>query len=75
MTDVVDALEQGGLIVRSPDPGDRRAVVLDVTPEGRHTLTEVLAARDREIEGWLGRLSDGDRAELRRILRLLTADA
>lgn len=74
VTDVVDALDQGGLIDRTPDPGDRRAVVLGVTPEGRRTLTDVLAARDRAVEGWLGRLSEHDRSELHRILRLLTPD-
>ena len=73
-TDVVDALEQGHLIVRAPDPGDRRAVVLDATPEGRDTLAQVLTARDRAVADWLDRLSEHDRAELHRILGLLTAD-
>ena len=74
VTDVVDALEQSGLVARAPDPGDRRAVVLDITPDGRRTLSEVLAARDREVEEWLGRLCEHDRADLHRILALLTAD-
>lgn len=74
VTDVVDSLEQTGLIVRAPDPGDRRAVVLDTTHEGRRTLTDVLAARDRAVDGWIGRLTEHDRAELHRILTLLDPD-
>jgi len=74
VTDVVDSLEQTGLIVRAPDPGDRRAVVLDTTAEGRRTLTDVLAARDRAVDGWIGRLTEHDRAELHRILALLDPD-
>ena len=71
VTDVVDSLEQTGLIARAADPSDRRAVVLDMTAAGRRTLTEVLAARDEAVEGWLGRLGEHDRSELHRILTLL----
>ena len=74
VTDVVDSLEQTALIARAPDPGDRRAVVLDITEQGRRTLTDVLAARDRAVEGWLGRLAADDRGELHRILTLLDRD-
>ncbi|HET9127826.1 MAG TPA: MarR family transcriptional regulator [Propionibacteriaceae bacterium] len=74
VTDVVDSLEQTGLIARAPDPGDRRAVVLDITPAGRRTLADVLVARDEAVEGWLGRLSERDRDELHRILTLLDSE-
>ncbi|WP_235950672.1 MarR family winged helix-turn-helix transcriptional regulator [Phycicoccus flavus] len=73
VTDVVDALEDRGLLRRSPDPTDRRAQVVAVTDEGAALLDEVGAARRAAAETSFGRLSDRDRAILRRILERLDA--
>ena len=35
VSELVDGLVSEGLVHRSPDPDDRRAVVLELTPEGR----------------------------------------
>ncbi|ETK37638.1 MarR family transcriptional regulator [Microbispora corallina] len=35
MTRLLDRLEAKGLLARRPHPGDRRSVVVEVTPEGR----------------------------------------
>jgi DNA-binding MarR family transcriptional regulator len=34
----VASLEQGGLVVRSPDPADARRSILTLTPEGRTAI-------------------------------------
>ena len=34
MTRLVDAMERDGHVVRSPDPADRRAVLVRATPRG-----------------------------------------
>lgn len=73
-TEVVDALVEAGLVERTPDPHDRRALIVAITDHGRRTLDAVLADRDLAVERWLGRLEDADRAELHRILLLLTAE-
>ena len=73
-TEVVDALVDASLVDRTPDPHDRRALIVAISEHGRRTLASVLAERDRAVEEWLGRLDDPDRAELHRILLLLTAD-
>src|ERR1700749_3899083 len=39
VTEAVDALERDGLIKRSPDPADRRARILTITPKGTRELT------------------------------------
>jgi DNA-binding MarR family transcriptional regulator len=64
-TEVVDALESRGLARRRPDPGDRRATLVEVTDDGTSVLD---AVRGTEAERVFGRLSRTDRADLARIL-------
>jgi len=70
-TDVVDALQERGLIRRSPDPQDRRAMLVSLTEEGHRAGTAIRAARSADAERFFAALSDSDRAELTRILRAL----
>lgn len=70
-TEVVDALEARGLVQRRPDPGDRRAILVEVTEHGASVLDAIRAARGTETERVFGRLSETDRAHLARILRKL----
>ena len=67
-TEVVDALEVQGLVQRRPDPGDRRATLVEVTDDGGGVLD---AVRGTEAERVFGRLSQTDRSHLARILRKL----
>jgi DNA-binding MarR family transcriptional regulator len=64
-TEVVDALEKRGLVQRRPDPGDRRATLVEVTGDGAGVLD---AVRGTEAERVFGRLSPTDRSHLSRIL-------
>jgi len=70
-TEVVDALEAKGLVSRSPDPGDRRAVRVALTAKGHALSEEVRRARGAESERLFERLSESDREALARILRKL----
>lgn len=47
-TDVIDELEDRGLVVRSPDPADRRAVIVQTSEEGRALLT-TLSRQRRQV--------------------------
>src|SRR3954447_19425392 len=71
-TEVADGLQERGLVERSPDPGDRRAVLLRPTDEGRRVHGEIGAARKADSAELYARLSDDDRATLARILRTLS---
>jgi DNA-binding MarR family transcriptional regulator len=41
LTSVLDRLERRGHITRGTRPGDRRAVVIELTPSGRRTATTI----------------------------------
>jgi DNA-binding MarR family transcriptional regulator len=70
-TEVVDALEAQALVIRSPDPADRRAVLLTLTSAGADVATQLGAARQTEAETFFARLTEADRTTLAGILRTL----
>jgi DNA-binding MarR family transcriptional regulator len=70
-TEVVDALEQRGLVERQPDPADRRATLVAATAEGLNVGQAIRTARAADAEGFFATLSDTDRRQLARILRKL----
>jgi DNA-binding MarR family transcriptional regulator len=67
----VDALVDLGLVDRTPDPGDRRAIRVDVTPEGRARATEREARTARAFEPAVARLSATERDTFAELLRRL----
>src|SRR4051812_21875404 len=73
-TEVVDALEEQGLVERAADPDDRRAVLVRQTAEGERVRAAVEAARAADADDFFGRLDDADRREWGRLLRPLLAD-
>jgi DNA-binding MarR family transcriptional regulator len=71
MTNRIDRLESAGLVRRSPDPQDKRGVLVRLTDAGRTRVDAAFAdlvAREREL---LGSLSAGDRRALADLLRCL----
>ena len=70
MTTVLDTLERNGYITRQPDPGDRRRVLVDVTPSAQALLDQVLPAVQQVVTATLSPL--GDQALLG-LLQALTA--
>ena len=70
-TEVVDALEQRGLLERRPDPTDRRATLIELTEHGREVGASIATSRSSDAEEFFAGLTDRDRAVLGRILRSL----
>jgi len=64
MTTQVRRLEDAGLVTRTADPGDARAVRIQITAQGLQTLNRVRADRASAIEPQLGKLNDADRQTL-----------
>ena len=75
MTGRLDRLERAGLVARSPDPADRRGLVVTLTDAGRALIDEAVAvglAAQREV---LDRLPEARRRQLGPLLRDLLAAA
>jgi DNA-binding MarR family transcriptional regulator len=70
-TVAIRRLEKLGLVKRSRDPSDLRAVLVDVTPRGLVQHREAVATRRQKLAGMLGRLSDEERTALNRALEPL----
>jgi len=73
MTNRVDRLERRGLVRRSPDPSDRRGVIVALTPAGRTVVDAAMADllhRERDL---LAELPQGERDDLAGFLRRLLA--
>jgi DNA-binding MarR family transcriptional regulator len=74
MTTMVRLCERDGLVERRPDPDDRRAALVRLTPKAkrfRPKAEDVLAALEREVEAMLGRREAGSlRRSLAELQRL-----
>ncbi|WP_175499428.1 MarR family winged helix-turn-helix transcriptional regulator [Cellulomonas marina] len=71
MTSKVDQAEADGLVARLPDPTDRRATLVELTPAGREVLRRLSHRRHLGAQERLARLPEADRAELLRLLRVV----
>ncbi len=70
-TEVVDGLAERGLVERTADPADRRAVVVRLTPAGVAARTAAEAARARAATELFHSLDDDERAQLAHLLQRL----
>ena len=70
-TVAIRRLEKLGLVKRSRDPRDMRAVLVEVTPEGLVQYQDALRARRAHLSELLGRLTESERADLVRALKPL----
>jgi DNA-binding MarR family transcriptional regulator len=78
MTMQVRRLEDAGLVTRTADPDDARAVLIRITPKGVRTLAQVRAERGAVIDPHLERLDPRERETLAaavRVMRQLVEDA
>ncbi|HEV7317590.1 MAG TPA: MarR family transcriptional regulator [Ensifer sp.] len=68
VTEAIDGLERDGMVVREPDPEDRRAKIISITDRGRVALDAALEPRHRTIEALFSALDECERTELFRLL-------
>jgi DNA-binding MarR family transcriptional regulator len=68
ITRQVQSLEKAGLASRTSDPIDRRASILDLTPEGQDVLTRTRQHRRRRLEEALADWTEEDRESFGNLL-------
>ena len=69
ITRQVQALEEIGIASRKTDPSDRRASILDLTPEGATTLDRTRPHRRARLQRALTDWPDSDLTEFARLLQ------
>jgi DNA-binding MarR family transcriptional regulator len=75
MTTLINRLEDAGLATREPDPSDRRAVRVTITPAGARRVLENRDARAARLLTRIHQLSEEDQAALAAALPALRAFA
>lgn len=73
-TKLLDRLEAGGHIVRSPHPSDRRALVISVTEETREAAMQTVGRLQAKRFHAAARLSSDERAVVIRFLEDMTGE-
>ena len=73
MTRLIGGLERDGLVRRSPDPDDSRAIVVDITAQGADTLSAWRQEFRETLAPRFAALSDDDWSALSRAAEILAA--
>nr|WP_179665694.1 MarR family transcriptional regulator [Nocardioides panaciterrulae] len=68
---LIDDLEAGGYVERVPDPTDRRARLIRITPRGRDVVAVALVEQRRVEAEWEARLGSQRMTDLRHMLEEL----
>lgn len=71
MTRRIDTLERAGWVTRSPDPADRRGIVVELTPAGLALVDELAQGHVENERRMLAALSAGEQDQLASLLRKL----
>ena len=74
MTAHVRRLEERGLVIREPDPGDRRAVLVRATPDAERAIDRNSATARALLGELVGEWSPRERTELTRLLGRLVVE-
>ena len=71
MTSRLDRLEQQGYVRRLPDPEDRRAIVVELTPEGKAAWDRTAGIAGRREAFFASALTKAEQKQLNNLLRKL----
>jgi DNA-binding MarR family transcriptional regulator len=68
ITGLVDTLERDGLVTRRHDSGDRRMMLIHLTPKGEATLESILPGHFKQMADQMASLTEHERKTLVRLL-------
>lgn len=72
MTAIVDRLQERGLVLRHPNPEDRRSVVLEATPAAHEALRRYHEGMMKLVDHMKKTMSEAEVAEFHRLLEKLS---
>jgi DNA-binding MarR family transcriptional regulator len=64
ITRLVDNMERSGHVTRQPDPANRRATLVHLTPQGCQALQAAWAPHTRMVQRWFARHIDAGQAKV-----------
>jgi DNA-binding MarR family transcriptional regulator len=74
ITGLIDTLERDGLVTRKHDSGDRRMMLIHLTPKGHAALERILPAHFKQMAAQMAPLSENERKTLVRLLTKLASE-
>ncbi|MDR6759050.1 DNA-binding MarR family transcriptional regulator [Mycoplana sp. BE70] len=72
VTEAIDGLERDKLVLREPDPRDRRAKIVSITETGRAVINAALEPKEKVVKAIFDILEEGQKAQLAEILECLS---
>jgi DNA-binding MarR family transcriptional regulator len=75
MTGLLDRMERDGFVTRSPDPSDRRALTIHLTPHGKAIRGTVVKMVAETLDALFQGIPETDLARTNDVLRHLLANA
>lgn len=75
LSGMLSTLERSELVVRSRHSEDGRRVIVSISPSGQETIEKVFPRFNENEATFTAQLDDGERRELARLLRVVTATA
>lgn len=69
MTGLLDTLEKDSLILREPEPSDRRTIIVTLTEKGRALIGGILPDYFRLVAGMMNPLDEVERTQLVTLLK------
>ena len=75
MTGLLDRMERDGLVVRSPDPSDRRAYRINLTEEGRRVKKPVAKTTQKILDKVFAGISPEELDQTAGLLRRVLENA
>jgi len=72
--EAINLLERDGFVTRKHDSGDRRMMLVHLTPKGHSAIQEILPGHFKQMAAQMAPLSEHERKTLVRLLNKLAGD-
>ncbi|QRM56878.1 MarR family transcriptional regulator [Sinorhizobium sp. BG8] len=72
VTEAIDGLERDNLVIRQPDPKDRRAKIVSITETGRTVINAAQQPQHKTLDAIFAALDDSQRSQLAEIITCLS---